>query len=46
MPDGTSLDVRLEVTDPDGARWEWYVKTGDAETMALSVTGEGGTCCA
>jgi catechol 2,3-dioxygenase-like lactoylglutathione lyase family enzyme len=21
------------VSDPDGARWEWYVKTGDAEEM-------------
>ena len=35
------------VTDPDGAQWEWYVKTGDAEQMANSVVGgEGGTCCA
>jgi catechol 2,3-dioxygenase-like lactoylglutathione lyase family enzyme len=34
------------VTDPDGAKWEWYVKTGDAEQMALSVSSEGGTCCA
>jgi catechol 2,3-dioxygenase-like lactoylglutathione lyase family enzyme len=22
------------VTDPDGARWEWYVRTGDAEQLA------------
>ena len=21
------------VTDPDGARWEWYVRTGDSETL-------------
>ena len=35
------------VTDPDGAPWEWYVKTGDADQMANSVVGgEGGTCCA
>lgn len=37
------------VTDPDGANWEWYVKTGDAEQMAnevLSAAGDGGTCCA
>jgi catechol 2,3-dioxygenase-like lactoylglutathione lyase family enzyme len=35
------------VTDPDGAKWEWYVKTGDAEQMALTVTGDAtGTCCA
>ena len=32
---------------PDGARWEWYVKTGDSEQFAnlvVSSTG-GGTCC-
>ncbi|MEZ5323320.1 MAG: ArsI/CadI family heavy metal resistance metalloenzyme [Microthrixaceae bacterium] len=23
--------VETWVTDPDGARWEWYVKTGDAD---------------
>ena len=35
------------VTDPDGAMWEWYVKTGDAEQMALTVTSDAtGTCCA
>jgi hypothetical protein len=36
------------VTDPDGARWEWYVKTGDAEQMTGQVLGEGetATCCA
>ena len=35
------------VTDPDGAMWEWYVKTGDAEQMALTVTGDAiATCCA
>jgi catechol 2,3-dioxygenase-like lactoylglutathione lyase family enzyme len=35
------------VTDPDGAKWEWYVKTGDAEQMTNQVlTGETGTCCA
>jgi len=33
------------VTDPDGAKWEWYVKTGDAEQMALTVTAEGSACC-
>jgi len=35
------------VTDPDGAKWEWYVKTGDAEQMSnqvLTVT-DGGSCC-
>ena len=35
------------VTDPDGAKWEWYVKTGDAEQMTNQVLGaESGTCCA
>jgi len=24
------------VEDPDGASWEWYVKTGDADQMELS----------
>jgi catechol 2,3-dioxygenase-like lactoylglutathione lyase family enzyme len=31
---------------PDGARWEWYVKTGDSEQFANIVVGSGGgTCC-
>jgi catechol 2,3-dioxygenase-like lactoylglutathione lyase family enzyme len=36
------------VTDPDGAKWEWYVKLGDADAMSLAVLtdGEGGACCA
>ena len=36
------------VTDPDGAPWEWYVKTGDAEQMANTVVDRDGTgaCCA
>ena len=39
--------IETWVTDPDGATWEWYVKTGDADQMANSVVGgEGGTCCA
>jgi catechol 2,3-dioxygenase-like lactoylglutathione lyase family enzyme len=33
------------VTDPDGARWEWYVKTADAEVMAGSAPASGGGCC-
>jgi catechol 2,3-dioxygenase-like lactoylglutathione lyase family enzyme len=35
------------VTGPDGARWEWYVKTGDSDQFAnlvVSSTG-GGSCC-
>ena len=36
------------VTDPDGARWEWYVKTGDAEQMSASTrrAESGAACCA
>jgi catechol 2,3-dioxygenase-like lactoylglutathione lyase family enzyme len=35
------------VTDPDGAKWEWYVKTGDAEQMSNQVMADGdGACCA
>ena len=36
------------VTDPDGAKWEWYVKTGDAEQMTNQIMGdgEGVSCCA
>ena len=30
---------------PDGARWEWYVKTGDSEQFANVVISEGGTTC-
>ena len=36
--------VETWVTDPDGARWEWYVKTGDAETMGGDVTADE-VCC-
>ena len=32
--------VETWVTDPDGARWEWYVKTADAEVMTAA-----GGCC-
>lgn len=36
------------VTDPDGAKWEWYVKTGDSDQLTNQVLGEGETvmCCA
>ncbi|HYI60694.1 MAG TPA: ArsI/CadI family heavy metal resistance metalloenzyme [Acidimicrobiales bacterium] len=35
------------VNDPDGAPWEVYVKTGDAEQMATTALPDGGTasCC-
>ena len=32
--------VETWVTDPDGARWEWYVKTGDVEELTAE------SCCA
>ena len=39
--------VETWVTDPDGARWEWYVKTGDADQLANEVVAEdGAACCA
>ncbi|HEX2578768.1 MAG TPA: ArsI/CadI family heavy metal resistance metalloenzyme [Aquihabitans sp.] len=37
------------VHDPDGAPWEVYVKTADAEQLAptsRSAAGDAGTCCA
>ncbi len=40
--------VETWVSDPDGARWEWYVKTGDAETIGgggEAAEGEA-ACCA
>ena len=39
--------VETWVTDPDGARWEWYVKTGDADQLT-NQTVDGGSpsvCC-
>ena len=34
------------VNDPDGAPWEVYVKTGDAEQMTNTVRTDGDGCCA
>lgn len=34
------------LTAPDGNRWEWYVRTGDADTYAnVVVSKEGSACC-
>lgn len=33
------------VEGPDGARWEWYVKTGDADSMENVVVGSSGRSC-
>ena len=40
--------VETWVTDPDGAKWEWYVKTGDSDQLTNEIVGEGETamCCA
>jgi catechol 2,3-dioxygenase-like lactoylglutathione lyase family enzyme len=39
--------VETWVTDPDGARWEWYVKTGDAQQLGYEADGQvSPTCCA
>ena len=37
--------VETWVVDPDGARWEWYVKTADADEMGPNGTART-TCCA
>ncbi|WP_254126862.1 ArsI/CadI family heavy metal resistance metalloenzyme [Aquihabitans sp. G128] len=43
-----ALKTETWVNDPDGAPWEWYVKTGDAEQMTNSIRteGENAQCCA
>lgn len=41
--------VETWVTDPDGAKWEWYVKTGDADQLTNEVLGDADAeamCCA
>ncbi|MGZ4682385.1 MAG: ArsI/CadI family heavy metal resistance metalloenzyme [Acidimicrobiales bacterium] len=40
--------VETWVTDPDGARWEWYVKTGDSDQLTNEIVGEDAStmCCA
>ena len=37
--------VETWVTDPDGAKWEWYVKTADADSMGGPEEASA-TCCA
>ena len=43
-----ALKTETWVSDPDGAPWEFYVKTGDAEQMANSVRSadDNAQCCA
>ena len=41
--------VETWVTDPDGAKWEWYVKTGDSDQLTNEVVGDADAdamCCA
>jgi len=37
--------VETWVNGPDDARWEWYVKTGDAEQLENTVVAASSTCC-
>lgn len=43
-----ALKTETWINDPDGAPWEVYVKTGEAEQMSNTVRSEGdtGQCCA
>lgn len=43
-----ALKTETWVNDPDGAPWEFYVKTGDAEQMTNTILGDGenAQCCA
>ena len=39
--------VETWVTDPDGAHWEWYVKTGDADQLTNQIGDDtSASCCA
>lgn len=40
-----ALKTETWVNDPDGAPWEVYVKTGDAEQMASSVRSDAAPGC-
>ena len=42
-----ALKTETWVSDPDGAPWEFYVKTGDSEQMANTVReADSAQCCA
>jgi catechol 2,3-dioxygenase-like lactoylglutathione lyase family enzyme len=42
-----ALKTETWVEDPDGASWEFYVKTGDAEQMSPDAADDGAAqCCA
>jgi len=38
--------VETWVSDPDGARWEWYVKTSDSDFMSAQPESADAACCA
>ncbi len=38
--------VETWVSDPDGARWEWYVKTADSDFMSEQPESDDAACCA
>ena len=37
--------VETWVTAPDGNRWEWYVKTGDADQLDYANVSSPSACC-
>ena len=42
-----ALKTETWVTDPDGAPWEWYVKTGDADQLTNQIGDDtSASCCA
>lgn len=41
-----ALKTETWVNDPDGAPWEVYVKTGDADQMTNTTHTDGDGCCA
>jgi catechol 2,3-dioxygenase-like lactoylglutathione lyase family enzyme len=40
--------VETWINGPDGTKWEWYVKTGDADQLTNEILGEDASamCCA
>jgi catechol 2,3-dioxygenase-like lactoylglutathione lyase family enzyme len=40
-----ALKTETWLAGPDGARWEWYVKTGDSEQFGALVISDGGCAC-
>ena len=38
------FDTETWLVDPDGARWEWYVKSGDAGQLHKTAAGSQSSC--